>query len=101
MLKIFIGYDPNERAAFHTLAYSILRQSSEPVAITPLVLSQLPLRRPRDPHQTTEFAFSRFLVPHLCNYEGYALFLDCDMLCRVDISEFHSSIWVAESGCRK
>jgi lipopolysaccharide biosynthesis glycosyltransferase len=33
------------------------------------------------------FAFSRFLVPYLCDYQGYALFLDCDMLCRGDIAE--------------
>jgi len=87
MLRIFIGYDPNELAAYHVLCHSIIRHSSEPVSITPLKLSQLPMTRPRDPRQSTEFAFSRFLVPYLCNFEGYALFMDCDMLCRSNISE--------------
>lgn len=87
MLKIFIGYDPNEVAAYHTLAHSIIRQSSELVSITPLKLNQLPLTRPRDPRQSTQFAFSRFLVPYLCAGEGWALFMDCDMLCRCDIAE--------------
>jgi len=87
MLKIFIGYDPNEIAAYHVLAHSIISRSSEPVSITPLKLNQLPLYRERDPKQSTEFAFSRFLVPYLCNYEGYALFLDCDILCRTDITD--------------
>jgi hypothetical protein len=41
--------------------------------------------RERDPRQSTEFAFSRFLVPWLCDYEGRSVFLDCDMLCRADI----------------
>ena len=86
-LKIFIGYDPNETVAYHTLCHSIMTRSTEPVSITPLIRRQLPLIRPRDPKQSTEFAFTRFLVPYLCNYEGYALFMDCDMLCRTDISE--------------
>lgn len=87
MLKIFIGYDPNETVAFHTLANSIMRQSSVPVQITPLILHQLPLTRARDAVQSTEFTFSRFLVPWLCDYRGMALFMDCDMLVRCDIAE--------------
>jgi lipopolysaccharide biosynthesis glycosyltransferase len=91
MLRIFIGYDPNEVAAYHTLAHSIITRASEPVAIVPLKLDQLPyLNRPRDPKQSTEFAFSRFLVPFLSDYEGYSLFLDCDMLCRGDIIELYN-----------
>ena len=31
---------------------------------------------------STDFSFSRFLVPMLNNYEGYALFMDCDMYFR-------------------
>ena len=29
----------------------------------------------------------RFLVPHLCGYQGKAIFMDCDMLCLGDIKE--------------
>ena len=85
MIRCFIGYDPGETVALHVAAHSIWRHASKPVSITPLVLRQLPLTRPRDPKQSTEFAFSRFLVPYLCDYTGWAIFMDCDMLCRADI----------------
>lgn len=85
MLRIFVGYDKNEVAAYHVLVHSIISRSSLPVSITPLKLEQLPLTRKRDPKQSTEFAFSRFLVPWLCEFKGKALFMDCDMLCRGDI----------------
>jgi hypothetical protein len=35
----------------------------------------------------TPFTYSRFLVPYLCDYKGWALFIDVDMLVRTDISE--------------
>ena len=36
---------------------------------------------------STDFSFTRFLVPHLNLYRGMALFMDCDMYCRTDITE--------------
>lgn len=87
MIRVFIGYDRRETIAFHVLAYSIASRSSVPVSITGLHLPQLPITRERDPKQSTDFAFSRFLVPHLCGYKGQAIFMDCDMLCRGDIAE--------------
>jgi hypothetical protein len=88
-IKIFIGYDHRESIAWHTLTHSILRQSSVPVAIIPLALSSLSglMSRPRDPKQSNDFSFSRFLVPYLSGYQGFALFLDCDMMLRTDIAE--------------
>lgn len=91
-LRVFIGFDPNETVAMGVLAHSIWRHASVPVFIVPLNLKQLPLTRPRDPHQSTEFAFSRFLVPWLCDYKGVAAFMDCDMLCRADIAELFASV---------
>jgi hypothetical protein len=89
VLNIYIGYDPRESVAFHTLSHSILRRSSVPVSIAPLVQSQLKhvYRRPRGPTESTEFSLTRFLVPHLSGYAGWSIFMDCDMLCRVDIAE--------------
>lgn len=92
MINVFIGHDDNETVARHVLAHSIERHSTMPVSITSLRLSQLPLTRPRDPKQSTDFAFSRFLVPWLCNYEGTAIFMDCDMLCRADIAELAETV---------
>jgi len=45
------------------------------------------MTRTRAEYQSTEFSFSRFLVPYLCGYEGKAIFMDGDMLCRSDIAE--------------
>ena len=88
MIRIFIGYDPREAVAFNVLAHSIQTRASEPVTIAPLMLSQLGklMWRARHDLQSTDFSFSRFLVPHLCDYQGWALFMDCDMLVRDDIA---------------
>ncbi len=90
-IPIFIGYDPRERAATTVLIDSLYQHSSAPLAITPLVTPQLEARglyrRGRDPKQSTAFSFTRFLVPHLMGYQGWAIFMDCDMLCRADIAE--------------
>ena len=89
MLQVFIGYDPNETVAYHTLAHSILRRSSIPLSIAPLMRSQLGglYTRERGPTESTEFSLTRFLVPALSEYRGWSLFMDCDMLCRVDLAE--------------
>jgi hypothetical protein len=89
MIRVFIGYDARETAAFTVLAHSIVARASEPVAIAPLVLEQLRQihRRERHPLQSTDFSFTRFLVPYLSGFEGWSLFMDCDMLVRADLAE--------------
>ncbi len=88
MIRIFIGYDPREAVAFHTLCHSIHRRASQPVTIIPLALNQLKKQmwRERSPMQSTDFSFSRFLTPFLCDFEGWAIFMDCDMLVLDDIA---------------
>jgi hypothetical protein len=83
VLRIFIGYDERQSVAYNVCRYSIERRSSVPVAITPLKLDTLPLKR----EGLTRFTFSRFLVPWLCNYEGRAIFMDSDFLCLDDIAQ--------------
>lgn len=87
-IRIFIGYDHREAVAFNVLSFSIHKRASRPVAITPLMTYQLKevLWRERDPLQSTEFSFSRFLVPFLAGFRGWALFMDCDMLMLDDIA---------------
>jgi hypothetical protein len=89
VIKVFIGYDSVESTAWHTFAHSILRQSTRPVAIVPINIANLKniYTRERDPKQSNEFSFTRFLVPYLCDYQGYAIFFDCDMLLRCDITD--------------
>lgn len=88
MIRIFIGYDPREAVAFSVLAHSIYTRSSAPVSVTPLMLSALHgvFTRERHPLQSTDFAFTRFLVPFLSGFEGWSLFTDCDMLVLDDIA---------------
>jgi hypothetical protein len=92
VLQVYIGYDPREAVAYHTLAHSILRRSSIPVSIAPLMQSQLKgiYTRPRGPTESTEFSLTRFLVPLLSGYRGWSLFMDCDMLCRSDFAELEA-----------
>lgn len=90
-LKIFIGWDSKEPAAFAVCAHSILSRASVPVSITPL--TQAALRsagiytRERGATESTEFSLTRFLVPALCRFKGDAVFLDCDFLIQSDIVE--------------
>src|SRR5512141_897801 len=88
-IRVFIGFDPREDAAFSVLAHSIHTRSSQPVAIAPVMLSQLGdvYRRARNPLQSTQLSFSRFLTPDLCGYQGWAIFMDCDMLVLDDIAK--------------
>ena len=87
-LKIFIGYDPKEAVAFHVLSHSLLERSSRPISIMPINLRNLKslYSRQHDQRQSNEFSFSRFLVPYLCNYVGFGVYMDCDMLALGDIS---------------
>jgi lipopolysaccharide biosynthesis glycosyltransferase len=89
MINVFIGYDSNEEVAYHVLVSSIIRRTSEPVSITPINLNSLKLifNRKRTVLQSTEFSFSRFLVPYLSDYQGWSIFMDCDMLMLDDIAK--------------
>lgn len=88
VIDIYIGFDQAEAVAYHTLCHSILSRSSLPVRITPVKRSMLGgvHDRPLDEKQSNEFSFTRFLVPYLNNYSGFAIFMDCDMLVLDDIA---------------
>lgn len=96
--RIFIGFDKRMPIASEVLEYSLRKHSSEPLDIRLLKLDELDLKRPHDPLQSTEFTYTRFLVPHLCGFEGIAMFMDNDMLAFGDVSKlFHldmSSVWL-------
>ncbi|KAH9771292.1 Origin of replication complex subunit 3 [Citrus sinensis] len=89
--KIFVGYDPREDLAYRVCHHSILKRSSIPVKITPIVQSDLRKSglywRERGQTESTEFSFSRFLTPYLAGFDGWAVFVDCDFLYLADIKE--------------
>ncbi len=104
ILRVFMGWDANETQAYDVARYSITRRSSKPVCVEPLkqeALRWMGLYR-RAPELgddgrlidnrdgkpfSTEFSFTRFLVPALMQYRGWALFLDPDVLLQADIAK--------------
>ena len=100
---VYIGFDPREETAYDVCKFSIERTASEPIRI-------LPIKRPTMERMglyyrqfdivddqfidskdgrpfSTDFSFTRFLVPALNMYEGWALYMDSDMYMRTDIIE--------------
>lgn len=87
MLRIFVGWDDRFPEPADVLRFSLLKHSSIPLDIRYLKLSELNLTRDYDPLASTQFTYSRFLVPHICNYQGKAIYLDNDMVCLGDVRE--------------
>ena len=101
-LRILIGYDSRERAAYDVCVQSLLDHASVPLAIEPLDERRLRHAglyrrewtyedgqyydtRDRKPFSTW-FSFTRFLTPSICQWRGVALFCDCDFLWLGDIA---------------
>lgn len=102
-LPVFIGYDHREEDAYKVCAKSMLAHSSLHLRLHKLDVDNLKSRkiytrtakflngqmiddidgRPF----STDFAFTRFLVPYLMNYQGWAVFVDCDFLFTHDLAE--------------
>lgn len=89
--RVYIGFDSREEICYDVLKYSLEKNASRPIDIFPLKLGELGqtigFKRAHDPLQSTEFTYTRFLVPSLCDFKGEAIFMDCDMLCLGDICE--------------
>ena len=104
---IYIGYDPRDHQAYEVLLCSI-RKYCDKFPIVPLI--EPALRRAglfrrtlfvdeHNPRQridyfdrkpfSTDFTFTRFLVPALNQYSGLALFMDADMFVRADIEQIY------------
>jgi lipopolysaccharide biosynthesis glycosyltransferase len=84
-IPVFVGYDPREAIAYHVCANSIIRHASKPVAIIPLALNLFQDYTETHTDGSNQFIYSRFLVPHLMSFTGWAIFVDGDMIVRDDI----------------
>jgi lipopolysaccharide biosynthesis glycosyltransferase len=88
-LKIYVGWDSREDIAYQVCKKSIRETATVPVNVVPL--KQKALRtaglynRPIDALASTEFTFTRFLVPRMMGYKGWALFIDCDFVFLDDV----------------
>jgi len=85
MIPIFIGYDPREAIVFHVCSNSIIRHASQPISIIPLALNLFKDYKETHKDGSNAFIYSRFLVPYLTGYKGYAIYIDGDMIIKDDI----------------
>lgn len=85
-VPIFVGYDPREAACYHTFTQSVIERASMPVAFHPL---HSPMLSHFDGQKdgTNAFIYSRFLIPYLQNFTGWAIFCDGDMAVVDDIAK--------------
>ena len=89
-IPIFIGYDTKETIAYHTCVNSIIRYSTNPISINPLSLNLLKGYNETHTDGSNQFIYSRFLLPHLMDYNGWAIFIDGDMIIRDDITKLYN-----------
>lgn len=100
-LRVFVGYDATEDDAYRVCVASIKKHSLaevQPLRLNDLREAGLYHRQhvrengqlldhfTRQPF-TTEFTFSRYLVPAVAGWKGWALFCDCDFLFLADVEE--------------
>ena len=90
LLNIFIGFDQKEAIAYHTFVQSLIEKSSVPLSIIPLAENNLNFYNESHSDGTNKFTYSRFLIPYLMDYNGWAIFVDGDMVCLSDIKELTS-----------
>lgn len=112
--SIWIGFDPREADAYAVARHSIQRKLTVPIPIRPVILGDMQeqglytretIRQNgllfdviSEHPMATEFAISRFLVPHLVRTQyssgrspvRWALFMDCDMLIRTNLDMLFS-----------
>ena len=87
MINLYVGYDEREAIAYHVFCHSVIKNTSIPVKITPLVLSQLKDFNETHQDRSNDFVYSRFLTPYLNEFNGWAIFADGDMICQADLKE--------------
>jgi len=100
---VYIGYDPREHTAYEVLKFTIERIAVDNITIKPIerniqelkgmytrehdVVDGQSIDRIDGKPFSSEFSFTRFLVPAMMDYDGWALYMDCDMYLRTDINE--------------
>ena len=88
-MKIYIGFDSTCKIASDVCEYS-LRRHSDNLDIGLLEINELKndkLYWREYKNQSTEFTYTRFLVPYLQDYKGWAIFCDNDFLFLEDVKK--------------
>ena len=94
VIDLAVGFDQREAVAYHTFVQSVIEKSSIPVRFMPLNLKSL--LSYDEPHTdgSNNFIYTRFLVPYLMNFKGWAIYADGDMVCLDDIK----NLWDQRDG---
>ena len=95
-INFFIGYDSKEDIAYRVCKFSLLKRTTSNVKVISLKLDELISKnlytRVIDPLASTQFTYSRFLVPKLMDYKGWAVFCDCDFIFLDDVAELFKGL---------
>lgn len=83
MIRVFIGADARQQISLTVASASFMLSSTGPVSVTPISADVCGIKRVG----LTPFTWARFMVPYLCDYKGWALFVDADVLCVADPAE--------------
>jgi lipopolysaccharide biosynthesis glycosyltransferase len=89
-INLIVGFDQREAVAYHVFCQTIIDRSTMPVQFLPLAENTLNEYKEVHTDGSNKFIYSRFLMPYLMNFSGWAIFADGDMVCQADISELWS-----------
>ena len=87
IVDIIVGFDEREAVAYHTFTQSVIAKSSLPTRFLPLNIGSLSNYQELHKDGSNDFIYSRFLVPYLMGFEGWAIYADGDMVCLEDIKK--------------
>ena len=87
IVDIVVGFDQRESVAYHTFTQSVIENSTIPVRFLPLSMSSLSNYKEVHKDGSNDFIYSRFLVPYMMNFKGWAIYADGDMVCLEDIKK--------------
>ena len=86
LIRLVVGFDQREAIAYHVFVQSVIQNSNNPVSFYPLSKNSLSFYNETRSDRSNAFTYSRFLTPFIMNFEGWAIYLDGDMVCQEDIS---------------
>lgn len=89
MIPLYYGFDPRESIGAAVFQHSVVTRASLPVQFIPLHLDNMrKFYEERHTDGTNNFIYTRFLIPYMQDYRGWAIFMDgSDMLCMDDIAK--------------
>ena len=87
IVDVVVGFDQREAVAYHAFTQSVIEKSSIPIRFLPLNINSLTNYKETHEDGSNEFIYSRFLVPYLMNFKGWAIYADGDMVCLEDIKK--------------